>query len=382
MDKVDPRKGAISLARASEIMTDVPRLFAALKRTEPVDCRKPGGWSDDEIADLAEKAVDETGSCLVVVNLKKSARTLYAALRARRDDGCFHLTTGMCPAHRRAVLDAIKTRLDNKLPAVCVSTSLIECGVDISFGAAVMYMAGLDSIVQTGGRCNRNFEAASGKVFVINPADEDLGQALADVREGRACAERILDDYRDAPEAYQNDLSGTAAMDEYYKYYFYNQRDKMDYPFSAKDRGWDDSLLNLLSSNIAIAGNLRRIGKPSDLPLQQAFMTAGDIFKVIDAPTKGVVVPYGEAGKDIINKLCATFQVEKHVDILREAQQYSVNLYPREFDKLKEKGALILAQKDTDIYYMDGKYYSDEFGVSLEELRKDDLYLVSESEKW
>jgi len=90
----------------------------------------------------------------------------------------------MCPAHRMNVIDAIKICLDpaNPKPVICVSTQLIEAGVDIDFGCVIRYLAGLDSIAQAAGRCNRNgLRMKPGRVLVVNPSQENL-ERLPDIR--------------------------------------------------------------------------------------------------------------------------------------------------------------------------------------------------------
>lgn len=373
LGEVDIHKGRLELSKDNEIVPDVRKLFKDLKRVNVLDCRKNGGWTDIEVADLAEKCVRENGSCLVVVNLKKSARSLYKELKARNSAKCFHLTTGMCPAHRKRVFNKIKKRLPSKLPTICISTSLIECGVDISFGTAIRYIAGLDSIAQTGGRCNRHNELNTGIVYVINPADEELS-TLPDINTGRQKTEQVLDDYNEDPEVYQNDPIGPDLINWYYQNYFFKQKKIMDYPVSRKNAGRDDTILNLLSSNIFNVSNLKNVS--DSLPLPQAFMTAGDLFKSIDAPTESVIVPYGKKGDDIIAQLSAAFDVEKQYGLLRKAQQYSINIYPNDLNALKKENAITKVQEDTEIYYVKKTYYSDEFGISLEALGKEGLLHV------
>jgi CRISPR-associated endonuclease/helicase Cas3 len=105
-------------------------------------------------------------------------------------------------------------------------------------------------------------------------------------------------------------------------------------------------------------------------------MTAGELFKSIDAPTESIIVPYGERGKEIINQLCAAFDVEKQYNLLQEAQQYSVNVYPQTIEILKDKKALFRVQEDTEIYYLQETYYSDEFGAATEAVAKEGLLNV------
>jgi CRISPR-associated endonuclease/helicase Cas3 len=134
----------------------------------------------------------------------------------------------MCAAHRLNVLDEIKNSLNNHQPIICVSTQLIEAGVDIDFGSVIRYLAGLDSITQAAGRCNRNGNREYGNVWIINPANENLDK-LRDIRIGRDISERILDEYQASPDYFENNPIGLTAMKEFYQYYFYQRKDEMKY---------------------------------------------------------------------------------------------------------------------------------------------------------
>ena len=138
----------------------------------------------------------------------------------------------------------------------------------------------------------------------------------------------------------------------------------MSYAVPAKEIGHDDTLLELLSANKeAVAEHTIRNGKPK-LFFRQAFMTAGKAFKAIDAPTQGIVVPFGKAGRELISDLCAAFMVEKEFDLLRAAQQYTVNVFPHVLRQLKEANALHEVKPDTRILCLDPRYYSPRFGLS------------------
>ena len=151
----------------------------------------------------------------------------------------------------------------------------------------------------------------------------------------------------------------------------------MDYPVEPKDAGRTDTLLNLLSSNqYSVASYVRVNKKGPDLFLRQSFMTAAELFKSIDAPTQSVVVPFGKEGNEIVNQLCSTFEVEKQFKLLRRAQQYSVNIFPHEYEKLRGLGALVRVQDETEIFYLDDKYYSEKYGISMEPIKKEGLLYV------
>lgn len=372
---LDSLRGALTLRVENEIVPDIQMLFKQLKRVEVVDERKPCGWSNDDLVYLTFSEVEQSKSCLVVVNTKKSARRLFVPLAKKWGDSCFHLSTAMCPAHRKDVLEIVKGRL-GKHPVVCVSTQLIEAGVDIDFASVIRFMAGLDSIAQAAGRCNRHGTRPSGKVHVVNPADEYV-DCLKDILVGQEKANRVLDDFADDPLKYGSDRIGPALLEWYYKNYFYARSADMVYPVSENEAGRKDSLLSLLSNNaLAVAEYGRVNGAAPSLYLRQSFMTAGRIFKSLDAPTQSVIVPFGKEGKDLIADLCGAFDVEKQFPLMRKAQQYSVNVFPHEFRKLQEEQAIFPVQDETQIFYLDQKYYSKQFGVSMEPVNEEEFIHV------
>ena len=354
-------KGALEIPAENEIASDVADLFEKLHRVD-VDPRiKTKGWQPGEVAALALGQFAETQSCLVIVNTKSWAQDLYQACQdALPKEALFHLSTHQCPAHRKHWLDKIRRRLQQKKPVLCFSTQLIEAGVDISFARVIRFLAGLDSIAQAAGRCNRHGEAEKGQVLVINPAEETTG-LLKEIEAGKDAARRVLD------EGFGN-LVAPAAMRQYFKYYFHERADDMDYRLDDRQIGRSDSLLNLLSDNEkSQATYTDRWQQQGKIPLlSQSFMEAGKQFKAIDAPTEAVIVPFGE-GKKIITALCgvdAEFNAEKYYELIRQAQSYSVNVFPNVWKKLRENNAIHEIQPGLGIYHLDKRYYSADFGLS------------------
>lgn len=339
-------------------------LFAQLKRVEICSKIRVGGWKKDEIVDLAVSEVTQKASCLVIVNTKKWAQDLYESAVQKMDkDSVFHLSTSLCPAHRKVILDKVKKRLKKKEPVLCISTQLIEAGVDIDFASVIRFLAGLDSIAQAAGRCNREGKLDQAIVYVINPAEEKTDM-LPDIKIGRDVSERILREK--TPENFLN----PDVMRSYFDYYFYDRADEMDFPLHGKDVVKGENLLNLLSHNPLNTGR-----KKNTVMMQQSFKTAGNIFKAIDAPTESVIVPYGK-GKNIIAELGAAFEPSKAIKLLKAAQKFSVNVFPNVWKKLQEKGAVIPVQERECIYYLDERFYSEDFGLSTEEVSDMELQLI------
>ena len=378
--EVDASLGAVAITNKNEIVSDVRALFADLRRTQVHDVRRPGGWAYADTAKLAQEQLEARGSVLIVVNTKNAALSLYTQLQQTSGATICHLSTHMCPAHRKAKIDAIKAYLDPSNPqrVICISTQLIEAGVDLDFSAVIRSLAGLDSIAQAAGRCNRNGRstAGPGPVFVINLAEENVSK-LPDILQGQDCARRLLDDFKTNPGSLGDDLLAPAAMRQFYNYYFFHRASEMVYPLKAGEGSsattCNTSLLDLLSQNPAGYESFKRTAHKNELPLRHALSTAAQAFRVIDAPTQGIVVPYGDEGRRIIGELASAYvtdeiPLDKQVELLRRAQQYTVNVFPHTLRKLSEIDAIHEVRAESGIYYLDDRYYHAELGVTHEAL--------------
>jgi len=372
LDKLPNEYRKLTIEPEYKIIQNEEELFKKLKRVEVYDERKPGGMTNTEIANLAGHALQEKGSVLIVVNTRAMAQALYQEIKKRNLAATYHLSTNMCPAHRLEKLEEIKAKLEAKEPVICVSTQLVEAGVDVDFGAVIRSLAGLDSIAQAAGRCNRHgVREGLGSVWVVNPQDENLSK-LPDISIGREKAQTVLDNFDDDPAPYDNDRIGLSAIAEYYRYYYIIRANEMDYPVPKTSKiGRDGKLYDLLSRNAQSVEAYRRINQATpDIPLRQSFQSAGRAFHVIDSVTRGVVVPYGEVGKAVIADLCSAPELEKQYKLLKKAQRYSVNLYDHQFEKLSKIGAIQEVQQGTGVYYLNEQYYDAEFGWSDEPVNR------------
>jgi CRISPR-associated endonuclease/helicase Cas3 len=118
LDRVNATKGAIRIPEGNELIPDVKKLFDDLRRVEIINSCKPSGWADEEIVELALNEVHRAGSCLVIVNTKKAAQALYSLAGDPEDMAVYHLSTNLCPAHRKEKLADIRSRLDEKKPVL------------------------------------------------------------------------------------------------------------------------------------------------------------------------------------------------------------------------------------------------------------------------
>ena len=357
-------RGLLRLSENAEIMgkhQDLDKLFDELSRVEIQFNESVGGWNVEEAGTFLLKQFQTTQSCLFIVNTKKWAQELYQYCKAQNVpcEALFHLSTHQCAEHRKAIFDTIKGRLKNGEPVICISTQLIEAGVDISMACVIRALGGLDSIVQAAGRCNRHGEKeGKGQVWVLNLQEQDFTQILPDIQAGKTHAERMFRDFAG------QDILQPAAMERYFEYYFYQRSDEMVYLIQNSATG---SLLDWLSDNALNPYSEKNNKRSKQFPLlMQSFKSAGRAFQAIDAPTHAVIVPYGE-GAELIAKLCGEWNPQEMYHTLQKAQRYSVNVFPKVWDKLQKENALHETIEGSGIYYLKERHYNDEFGLSLDE---------------
>lgn len=372
-------RGLLRLSENAEIMgkhQDLDKLFADLSRVEIRFNEKAGGWNVAEAGAFLLEQFQTTPSCLFIVNTKKWAQELYQYCQRQNvpPEALFHLSTNQCAAHRKAIFDTIKARLKNKEPVICISTQLIEAGVDISMACVIRALGGLDSIAQAAGRCNRHGEKkGKGQVWVLNLQEQDFTRILPDIQAGKTHAERVFRDFAG------QDILQPEAMKRYFEYYFYNRSNEMVYPINEKAK--NDGLLHWLSDNCfnrgaKLSGYLKNdiLRNRDSYPLlMQSFKSAGRIFQVIDAPTHAVIVPYGE-GAELIAQLCGEWDPKEMYDAKKKAQRYSVNVFPNVWGKLQKENALHETIEGSGIYYLKERHYNDEFGLSLDETSEMTFY--------
>ncbi|WP_018305952.1 CRISPR-associated helicase/endonuclease Cas3 [Desulfitobacterium hafniense] len=359
----------LKLNEHPNIIPDVQEKFRQFKRVNLVPRLVIGGYSAPALKNFILDRMDQISSLLVILNTKNSAREVFNELKAanlelptEKQYQLFHLSTNMCPAHRLKELKAMKESLGGKR-VICVSTQLIEAGVNISFECVVRSLAGLDSIAQAAGRCNRHGEKEEQReVYIVNLEKEDVSK-LADIKKGQECTERVLRDFQDNPESFEGDLLSPQAMACYYKYYFYERRNQMNYSLTGENRS--QTLYAALADNKEAAEAFHsRHDRQADLMLKQAFKTAGQEFQAIDENTTGILVPY-EEGRDLITSINGECSLSELKHYLKKAQQYSVNLYETDRRKLAQLDGLVWLKNKTVLALREG-FYDEHMGVSID----------------
>ncbi len=335
----------------------------AFRRVQIKDCTSWVGMSYTEVADFILAEVESARSVLTVVNTKKCARGVFTQLRSKVDGSylLFHLTTNMCAAHRKKVLDKIRVNLSDssyKGKIICISTSLIEAGVDVSFERVVRSLTGLDSIVQAAGRCNRNCEKDCGRVSIINIREEAVS-SLGNITKAQEATRDLLYNIKANPDNYPGGILSKSAMDEYYARYFKPLQKQMEYPL--KDDP-EHTIIDLLTEDPARCKRFEaQGGNAKTVMLKQSFKKAGDEFSVIDDRGKiDVIVDYDDIAAEALRKLKAAKTLREKQAALRSLQRYTVQLRENNLKKLDA----VLQPFESGVYILDRIFYDEDFGVN------------------
>ncbi len=283
----------------------------------------------DSISIFAKEISEENNSLLVVCNTKNVAAKLYHNLQ-NTDATVYYLSTNLCMAHRRNVLENMRMSLAEGIRTLCVSTQVIEAGVDISFKRVIRLLAGLDSLVQAAGRCNRNGECTElSEVSVIRCADESL-KMLSDIENGQKAVLRILSDPNTGDA-----LTSSETIQRYYNILYRDDGLSENYQdYYIKD--CDDTIYSLLSKN------QKSMCKQSAYFLNQAFLYAGKNFNVFDTETEDIAVPY-DKGADLISELYserASHDFLYQKELVEAVKPYTVSIFPYQKEYLFKNGAL------------------------------------------
>ena len=280
-----------------EIAPKPTALFDKLRRTT---VQYIGTQTD---VDLLTKLAEHP-KMLVIVNNRRHARSLYD--QAKHLDGTFHLTTLMCAKHRSQKLDEIRGRLKNGEPCRVIATSLIEAGVDVDFPLVMRAEAGLDSVAQAAGRCNREGKRPSENSFVWIFAPEDKWQAPPELATQAAVMRLTADSFSD-------DLLSTQAVAAYFAELYQLKGNELD----------NKKILKMHNDR----------GQSLDFP----FQTIADKFRMIESHMQPLIIPFDGEAENLINSL-------RHADhiggLLRKLQPYTVQIPEKALAALYKAGRI------------------------------------------
>jgi CRISPR-associated endonuclease/helicase Cas3 len=280
-----------------ELADDPQDLFNFYRR---VKIQNAGKLTDDDLLEM----IHAQQQVLCIINTRKHAKGLFDGLE---EDGRFHLSTLMCPAHRKETIAIIRKRLKDGLPCRVVSTQILEAGVDMDFPVGFRAIAGLDSIIQAAGRVNREGHRTNGELHVFEPDSAFVKRIPTFVKQGAAVGLSILKDFSADP-------TSTEAIQAYFK-----------------------SLYSLHSPS---AFDQKAIMACFDKGTQEVkfdFRQAAERFRLIDNLTVAVIVPYNEDAEDLLERMRWS---EYPASFARKLQAYTVNIYEQEFLALQSQGVI------------------------------------------
>ena len=309
---------------------DVENLYTQLKRVNLKYI--PNKLTDEE---LSERLVNEK-TVLCVVNTRPRARQIFEKVKAKLPNCVFHLSANMCPAHRLEVLKEVQKRLESKTPCILVSTQLVEAGVNIDFPTTYRELAGIDSITQTAGRCNRegklNLEGKLGTIYIFEHEDGVPRVFIQQANTTKEVKVKYDDDSLLSPDAVKH----------FFELYFWIKGENLD----------AEKILKSLSAEL----------RTLDFP----FRDISEKFKLIeDEKEIAIAIPWGK-GEKIINEIKKKEHIDKN-DI-RRLQRFSVSICTENFVRLANAGAVdyIIPSEKLFPYLCNPSVYSEEYGIDPE----------------
>lgn len=323
------------LSDVREIIENPAELAEKLKRVEVEwpESDLPSSW-ENIAAEMASEAC-----VLTIVNTRKNAHTLFSLLP--NDGNSLHLSANMCAEHRTQIIDEIRLRLKQRLtgdsrPLRVVSTQLIEAGVDVDFPVVYRAMAGLDSIAQSAGRCNREGKLdGMGRVVVFIPEQSAPAGFL---RQGEQTTLAML----------KGGLLNNSLSPEAFKTYFQQLN-----TLGERDKHGICKLLTAESTR--------------DDPLSISFRTAAEKFKLIDDTGISVIVPFNPDPKKFTESPVEQWlaMLEKDASqkwIYRKLQRYTVGLPESLVKQMENKGMLY---GKAGLWVVESSSYDAIWGVQL-----------------
>lgn len=285
---------------------------------------------------IAENA-SRCKNALIVVNTKKTAAELYSLVQGEK----YHLSANMTPAHRSRVIEVVRNKLENGEHITVVSTSLVEAGVDLDFNTVFRQLSGLDSILQAGGRCNREGKDAKGYVYVF-----DIDETY---RKGSDLAMRI-NKTKGLLEKYQ-DITSYDCIKEYYDGIFDFNQSRIAENSIAKYNEQSNSF------------DRQGLMSPYSIPFRSYAMQ----FEYISADTISIVID--DIGDNTCHELVETLR-KGDMSVRRALQKYSVSVYMNVFKDLYSQG--VLNDHGTGIFILENQsYYNNETGLNTQAAMQD-----------
>ncbi len=308
------------LQHVRRIIPDHYTLYRNMQRAQAHDV----GVLED--TDLVVALQAET-QVLCVVNTRQHAAALFQQLGS--GEGHYHLSTRMCPEHRRRVIAEIRRRLAAGLLCRVISTQLIEAGVDLDFAAVYRARCGLDSLAQAAGRCNREGRLSCGRVYFFSTSKLPPPGCL---RMSADCAAEIIACYPGG------NLLAPECIEQYFELYLWQRRGDMDEQ-----------------------GILPAIGRQPD-QLQFCFRTLAEKYRFIEDSSTEIIVPWSSEGELLVAQLRTGAYFGR--EFCRKLQRYTVSLPAAESNRLQQEG--VVSEFAQRFVLASMQYYSKDTGVIFE----------------
>lgn len=355
----------INLFENPDMIPEDKQLFSVFKRTDIIDKTDKYGMTYDELTDFAVNVFENVQSLLIICNTKRSAKAMFDRLSAMNIDktAVFHLSNSMCMKHRQEVLTEINEYLTSDSPkkVICVSTQLVEAGVDFSFESCIRIKAGLDNIAQAAGRCNRSGEFNKiCNVYIVSLKDENLSY-LKDIQASQDAYTEFLEIYKNHINEYEKEILSDKSVGLFYDILMkkHISNDLYKYPYD------NSSLFEMLSLNKTY--NCRTDTK-EQFYFNQAFKSAGEIFKVFDNQTIDVIVPHNDEAKEIIADLCSErskFDIGYLKEKIAKAKPYTISL----FEYQMKESFMFITDKGKHFFALQESYYNEDTGFDPDNLQ-------------
>ena len=359
---------SLQISKQSEMISNLPERIQQFKRVKIIDRTRKNGadyqLSAGEAAKMIIEAAKEQGSVLAIFNTISATIEVFEKVKDQIQDHVYILTTRMCPDHRKRIIHEIKDQLKNGRSVICISTALIEAGVDISFSCIFRSLCGLDSIVQSAGRCNRNAERKFGTVnLILMDQDTEKLNRLPEIKSGKEIVQGMLSD------GYSADSFLEDATIKHYFQILYRNADK---EYAVSDQGYQLSLADCIDGvQLMQKYQTEFHTAPKTIEFSSSETIARN-FEVIDEDTVSLIAPYG-SGKEIIADLNSEDGFNQLKQLMKLAQPYLIGLYRNKVKELIDKGAIIAFGDEyhqTQIFAIRDDYYDENVGLVDEPVAK------------
>jgi CRISPR-associated endonuclease/helicase Cas3 len=346
----------------AEIVSNLDEVTEAFKRVTIIDRATEESFNNDKVVAFVQEQMEQVRSTLIILNTKSVVKDLYIRLKKQFEDvPIYHLSTSMCAAHRQEILRKVREHLQLHEKVICVSTQLIEAGVDVSFSCVIRSLAGLDSIAQAAGRCNRHGEQPMQKVYVIHHEEENV-KKLLEIAKGKQEANKIFIDLKRDGSSHGGSVLSQYAMAKYFREFYGAFTSEINY-FIPKLRKNMTELLTVSPAHNSYVKSYKSQYSVFPLCNTNSYRTAAEHFHVIDNHTRTVLVPY-EGGTEIIAELNGSASISGLGKLLKKAQKYTISIYDQEFRQLLSTDGIV-SYADGHILALKEGMYDQEFGLNV-----------------